>query len=420
MLFGGTLSGFVPLVRSKQKCSIFYTYYTLEGYRNYASEDFVQDDRFRKWVMSNDPETHAYWTGILARFPEKKSAILSARAMLNAMRNLQNLPAEEQGTRMWEYINEKTEVTATEVAPTKVAAMEVAAMDVAEPSVAEPEVMQREPMHFTWRWAAAACITLLLCSLGWYVLTKRAENRSVTYSGQLSQVAVQMNEKVNTTEKTQLVHLPDGSSVELSPGSRISYPATFPGEKREVYFTGKGFFNVVKNDKQPFFVYANRLVTQVVGTSFTVTSSSENAPASVVVKSGKVRVYTLGSAQTADSGRSGNAVVLTPNMQVTYDPAQDRLSKSFIAEPAVINTPKAYPDFLFENTSVSKVFETLEESYGVSIAYDAATVENCDLTAPLGNEPLFRKLDIICQTIGATYQVWGTEIVISGEGCKTE
>lgn len=370
----------------------------MEAYKNYVLEDFIQDARFRKWVIENDDETNAYWSEFLVRFPEKQPVILSARSMLNAMKRLGKVPDAEQGDRMWETIRVQTE---------------------AEPEwIGEVEPVQS--VRYLWRWAVAASVALLCCSLGWYFYNQRTEKLAATYAGQVQQVSAKLIEQVNSTGKTQLITLPDGSTIKLAPNSRISYQDAFPGDKREVFLSGKGFFDVVKNAEKPFFVYANRLVAQVVGTSFTVTSPAENALASVVVKSGKVKVYTLESFQQSEGGSEAEMVVLTPNMQVRYDPAQNVLSKSFIAEPAVISHPRNYPDFLFENTSVSQVFETLEESYGVSIAYDEKTVENCSLTAPLGKEPLFRKLDIICQTIGATYQVWGAEIVISGPGCKTE
>jgi hypothetical protein len=380
------------------KYFIFYIYNPLEGYKNYVSEDFIQDDSFRKWVLSNDAETNAYWCDFLLRFPEKQPVILSARAMLNAVKSLQQVPDSSRGSRMWENIREQTEA-------------ETAWIEEVEPV---------RNVRYLWRWAAAACITLLCSSLGWYWFDLKSEKRAATYSGQIEKVVAKLNERVNSTTQSQLITLPDGSTVELAPNSRMSYQDNFSDEKREVYLSGKGFFKVVKNDQKPFFVYANRLVTQVVGTSFTVTSSAEHARASVIVKSGKVKVYTLESFRKSTSGAPENMVVLTPNMQVVYDPGKNLLEKSFIAAPEIISTPKNHPDFLFENTSVSQVFETLEESYGVSIAYDAKTLENCNLTAPLGNEPLFRKLDIICQTIDATYQVWGTEIIISGKGCKTD
>ncbi|MEO6283006.1 MAG: FecR family protein [Dyadobacter sp.] len=370
----------------------------MEGYKDYAAEDFIQDDRFRKWVLSNDVETNAFWREFLSRFPEKQPVILAARATLNAVKNLQKMPDAEQGNRMWENILSQTN-----------SEMEW-----------EEEIAPVNNVRYLWRWAAAACITLLFCSLGWYLFNQKTETRAISYSEQVEQVTSKLHENVNSTNKNKLITLPDGSTVTLAPSSRISYQDEFSGDKREVYLSGKGFFNVVKDTDKPFFVYANRLLTQVVGTSFTVTSSAVNASASVVVKSGKVKVYALEPSKKSANGLPENMVVLMPNMQVVYDPDQDLLTKSFISEPAILHAPASYPDFSFENTSVSKVFETLEESYGVKIAYDAKTVESCNLTAPLGNEPLFRKLDIICQTIDATYEVRGTEIIISGKGCKTE
>ena len=36
---------------------------------------------------------------------------------------------------------------------------------------------------------------------------------------------------------------------------------------------------------------------------------------------------------------------------------------------------------------------------------------------PLGDEPLFEKLKIICHTIGATYELIDANIVVSSSGC---
>jgi transmembrane sensor len=370
----------------------------LEAYKNYVLEDFIQDTRFRKWIIENDDETNAFWNEFLTRFPEKQPVILSARSMLNALQRLGEAPEVEQGERMWEMILRQTDTEAEWV----------------------EESARPKSVRYLWRWAAAASVALLCCTLGWYFFNQHTEKLATTYTGQVQQVSAKLIEQVNSTGSTRLVTLPDGSTIELAPNSRISYEEAFSGDQRKVFLSGEGFFDVVKNARKPFLVYANRLVVQVVGTSFTVISRAENAQASVVVKSGKVKVYTLESLLQSQGGPVADMVVLTPNMQARYDPAQNVISKSFIEEPAIINNPSNYPEFLFENTSASQVFETLEQSYGVSITYDEKTVENCSLTAPLGKEPLFRKLDIICQTIGATYQVWGTEIVISGPGCKIE
>ncbi|MCE6992631.1 FecR family protein [Dyadobacter sp. CY323] len=369
----------------------------MEEYRDFASEDFMQDGHFRKWVMSNDAETDRFWQQFLNLYPEKRGVIRSARAMLRAMSILQATPDEHQEIRMWENISARTGDV------------------VAEPEkVPELNVSRR----YIWQWAAAASVVLALCFLGWYLNGFSTERASHTYAAQVEKLHNELVEHVNATGKLEKIVLPDGSKIELYPQSRVSYAPNFLVEKREVYLTGKAFFEVIKNDKKPFIVYANRLVTQVVGTSFMVTSTSEHEPARVAVKTGKVKVFTISAYHKAGNAVPEETVLLSPNQQVYYDPQRDVLSKTFVPEPAVLKVPEKYPEFLFENISVAQVFETLAESYGVSISYDAATVAGCNLTAPLGNEPLFRKLDIICQTIGATYQVWGTEIVITGKGCN--
>ena len=45
-------------------------------------------------------------------------------------------------------------------------------------------------------------------------------------------------------------------------------------------------------------------------------------------------------------------------------------------------------------------------------------MKNCFLTVPLGSEPLFQKLKVICRTIGASYEIIDARIVVSSTGCK--
>ena len=140
----------------------------------------------------------------------------------------------------------------------------------------------------------------------------------------------------------------------------------------------------------------------------------------VRVRTGKVAVFTSKALRSAQENQTKitNMLLLTPNQQVLFDRPSDQLTKSLIKEPLLIKQPEGDQHFVFQNAPVSKIFQTLEESYGVTIKYNAELFKHCNLTAPLSNEPLFRKLDLICQTIGATYEVWGTDIIISGKGCQ--
>ncbi|HEY0897026.1 MAG TPA: hypothetical protein VGE15_10790, partial [Sphingobacteriaceae bacterium] len=56
----------------------------------------------------------------------------------------------------------------------------------------------------------------------------------------------------NGTPANQLVNLADGSSILLSPGSRITYPISFTNlQSREVTLDGEAFFDIKKDPSKP-------------------------------------------------------------------------------------------------------------------------------------------------------------------------
>jgi hypothetical protein len=65
-----------------------------------------------------------------------------------------------------------------------------------------------------------------------------------------------------------------------------------------------------------------------------------------------------------------------------------------------------------------KVFDQLQTAFGVKIVHDAELLANCNLTASLSEESLFEKIDIICETIQAKYEIADGQIVIYAKGCK--
>lgn len=367
----------------------------MERYSNFTSEEFLNDPFFRKWVVIADEETDRFWKDFLLRFPEKQKTVLDARILYKALAHSQTKATAEQGERMWEKIRVHTEAVPPVLATSR-------------------PVYPFPPLG---RLLAAASILVFLGVGSWFLFQNKFLIKADSYASQVARSESPLSEKRNQGVQPIEILLPDGSQVLLYPAARISYEAGFSAGQRTVYLTGKAHFQVVKDGARPFRVFANNLVTQVVGTSFTVDSPSATAPATVMVESGKVKVYTLESYEKNTEDNEAAMTTLTPNQRVTYDPVQARMTRGFVEEPALLNIPQTYPDFYFENTEVASVFKTLEESYGVTIRYEASTIQECSVTAPLGNEPLFRKLDIICQTIGATYEVWGTEIVVTGPGC---
>ena len=86
------------------------------------------------------------------------------------------------------------------------------------------------------------------------------------------------------------IQLPDGTLLTLNSCSRIRYPERFIDDERRVVLEGEGYFQVFKNERQPFIVNTSRLNVRVLGTHFDVKSYSSDEIVSVDVESGKVQV----------------------------------------------------------------------------------------------------------------------------------
>jgi transmembrane sensor len=269
------------------------------------------------------------------------------------------------------------------------------------------------------RWAAAASIMVLI-SVGWWYL--KQNNKSHIYKELVANAAAELIEKENNSDKPLLITLNDGSSILLQKGSRLSYPINFSSNKREVYLDGEAFFEVAKDPKKPFLVYANELVTKVLGTSFKIKSYKEQKDIEVIVRTGKVTVFKLH--EIKKSGQLSNisskileGVVIIPNQQISFDKEKSIFSKSLIEQPEMLSEMPQY-NFEFKDESAAKVFATIQKAYGISIVYDEELLKECPITASLSDEPLYGKLALICFAIEADYQLIDGQIVISSKGCR--
>jgi ferric-dicitrate binding protein FerR (iron transport regulator) len=221
-------------------------------------------------------------------------------------------------------------------------------------------------------------------------------------------------EHVNQTDIPQKIQLADGSTVMLGAKSSLRYLDNYDKDStRNVYLRGEGFFDVVKNPYKPFIVHSNEVFVKVLGTSFRVAAPENGTNVVVAVKTGKVSVYAMKGSQDKKDG-----VILLPNQQVRYERKDQSFAKTLVEAPEILNTTIAENDFVFENTPIADVFRTLEKAYGIEIIFNDEIMKNCYLTVPLGRESMQEKLRIICDAVGANYEVIDANIVINSSGCE--
>ncbi len=205
--------------------------------------------------------------------------------------------------------------------------------------------------------------------------------------------------------------LADGSEVWLHPNSRLTYPRAFTGGSREVALSGEAFFKVTRDPARPFLIRSGDLLTRVLGTSFSI-KAYENAPsAEVVVVTGKVSV------KLADApAEKGTEVLLTPRQRATYVKASRRLARGETEAGARRNIWET-STLAFENASLRDIIGALNTHFDVKIAVASPAMLNCRLRADFNGQHLPAILEMIGESVDATYRIDGNAITLEGDGC---
>jgi ferric-dicitrate binding protein FerR (iron transport regulator) len=221
-------------------------------------------------------------------------------------------------------------------------------------------------------------------------------------------------ETKNNANSLQKITLPDGSHVLLGKNAHIIVAENFGVKTRTVYLTGEAFFTVTKNEKIPFFVHVDNLITEVIGTSFKISKPTSDKMIEVSVKTGKVSVYTYNQ----NSIKKSNGVIITPNQKAVFNLISRTINESIIDVPQVILQNVKKSDFEFDDVNVNEIFKKIQLIYGIEIIQVNSNINRCVFTGDLNVLDMFKKLDFICSSINANYEVRGSSIFINGEGCK--
>ncbi|MDR6783121.1 transmembrane sensor [Pedobacter africanus] len=266
------------------------------------------------------------------------------------------------------------------------------------------------------RFSAAAVLAGLLLSAGYLFFGNKSRKPEFV----VSNVSNGTMKYANTGDKPVTIKLEDGSSVILQPKAVLKYPSHFSAALREVALEGEGFFEISKNPLRPFLVYNKNVITRVVGTSFTVKTNHGKNETEVIVKTGKVVVSpNSGNVNLKALLKSRNGVILTPNQKTVYNASKNTFATSLVdhPEPIELKGSKApvKENYLFNDTPVATVLTQLQKSYGIEFIVEDKQLYTYTFTGDLSEQNLYRQLDFLCESIGASYKPKGTKIMISSK-----
>lgn len=193
--------------------------------------------------------------------------------------------------------------------------------------------------------------------------------------------------------------LPDGTEVWVNAESKLTYPSAFNGIKREVWLQGEAFLAVAVNVEQPFVVHAKGTTTEVLGTSFNI---STYITVQTTLTSGKVNV---------NAGTTNQ--ILTPGQQATYSEATGTLQKQTV--DTRLYTAWKDGDIYFEDATLGSIVTSLGRSFDYDFKFEDAALEQVNMTLdihkPTTLQPVLDRIKLIIGNI--TFRVEGRTVFIS-------
>lgn len=193
--------------------------------------------------------------------------------------------------------------------------------------------------------------------------------------------------------------LPDGSTIKLMPHSKLVYEQT--AAFRQLSFTGKAWFDIVKDATHPCLIQSNGITTEVLGTSFIIDAGALSKEVSVAVESGAVNVIQ----------HNQLLATLTSNQQLVV-PLTNK--KSYVKAIQVAQRLQWLgEDTFIDSRRYDEVKDMLEKNFGVEFFFEtdqaAAEPVHTQLEADDSLEDI---LSAIAEVTDTGYEIKGQKVRI--------
>ncbi len=284
--------------------------------------DFLEDASFKNWALQNNGTDINFWEFWIANNPDKKELVDKAKDLVLGISFDKKFVSKEKVAFEWGKLESK--IQAKKTAP-------------------------KRKVRFLRQISAAASILLLL-SVGFYFINTNTKITHKTNFGEILNIKLQ-----------------DGSDVTLNSKSSLSY---YKNESRKVWLSGEAFFQVDKKEttNAKFWVITDDLSVEVYGTSFNVNTKKKKTD--VFLEEGSIWL----------SLKNGENKKMIPGNYISYSSQQNKILENINIFNPITKTSWKDGSLLFENLSLEKAMEKIEESYGYSIVFKDDKSKNTLIT----------------------------------------
>ena len=204
-----------------------------------------------------------------------------------------------------------------------------------------------------------------------------------------------------TTQKGNQYHLtlPDGTRVWLNAVSSITYPTAFAGKERRVTISGEAYFEIMKNQQQPFIVQQGDMSVQVLGTSFDVNGYGDDSTIKTTLVEGKVRVVKAAAGSLLEPGQQAVIAKSGNSISIDHDPDIE----------AVLAWKNG--SFAFKDANIESIMQQVQRWYDVDIVYEANITKHFIADIPR-NFSLSQFLQPLEATDQVHFRIEGRKVIV--------
>lgn len=206
-------------------------------------------------------------------------------------------------------------------------------------------------------------------------------------------------------QNMESVVLPDGSIVQMGPGSKLIYPSEFVGKKREVQLEGQAFFDVIKDKSKPFVVKTKDMDVTALGTAFEIFSYNQENNVEAILLNGKIKVDII-------QNNHQKQLILSPDEKLSLS-RRDNEIKIEKVNASKYSDWRNHGILSFENEKLSMIIPRLEQWYGRKVLCQRDIADKYRFTFKVRDESLERILYMLnssspikCKKIGENFELY--------------
>ncbi len=360
-------------------------------------EQLTENPLFFKWIFHPTEELNAYWSAYLEHNPEDTNAVLEFKSQFErhlkftnkSLKEEQKIELAHRIIKQLETVDHRKKRIVFFKNSLKYAAVALlfftigsslvylymdsrqAAFVVENSAVPAPT---QEPMLIIGE-KQQIQLNSGASELDYSNSGKIIFNRDEAVKRQTAGKTPEMNTLIIPYGSRSLITLADGSRVWLNAGSRLIYPSEFMDKRREVFLVGEAFFEVAKNEDQPFFVKTTDVEVKVLGTKFNISAYPEDYSVQTALTEGRVEL------SRANAGLLEKKIQLSPG-KLAYFNKKNR-------ETTIYDVDVEYYSlwtkglFSFSNTDLNRITRKLERYYNIRFQYDDPFKGSIQITGKL-------------------------------------